>query len=190
MNEFTSSLRRAACVAALMSACAAVQAADLGLTPDAVFAPANTLFSLDVTGSGFVGGIVGGGFNLSYDPTRLQFNSLVLDTATWPDTIRSAGLHDSASGTVSDVYFNNVSSTLPTGSFQVARLNFTSLSDLPSTVTLSPTVVYAWSNALAEEVAVNYGSASINAVPEPGTWGLMAAGLAAVALRRRPRRGA
>jgi PEP-CTERM motif len=185
MNKTSSPVVRATVLAALMSTGAVAQAADLGLAPDAVFAPADTLFSLEVNGSGFANGMFGGGFNLRYDPTRLQFSGLVLDTVVWPDTARSAGLHDSASGTVSDVFFNNVNlGALPTGSFHVARLDFRSLSDLPSTVTLGPND-FIWSNSALDVVAVNYGSASINAVPEPGTWGLMAAGLAAVALRRR-----
>ena len=114
----------------------------------------------------------------------------MLDSIIWPDPARNAGLHDPASGTVSGVFFNSNAAVLPTGGFHVARLDFTSLSGRASEVRLAPAAGLVWANDLAEEVAVNYGSASINAVPEPGTWGLMAAGLAAVALRRRPRRAA
>jgi hypothetical protein len=149
-----------------------------------VLAPNGATFSLDVNGNSFAGSIIGGGFNLSYDPLRVRLDGLILDTAVWPDLARSTGLHDTASGTVSGVYFNNATAVLPTGSFHVARLDFTSLSNQPSTVQLSANLGLVWANDLAEEVAVSYGLAQINAVPEPGTWALMAAGMAVVGLRR------
>ncbi|EHR69118.1 PEP-CTERM putative exosortase interaction domain-containing protein [Burkholderiales bacterium JOSHI_001] len=183
-------LMRATAVAALLASGAAAQAADLNLAPGSVSTLPGAAFSLDVTGSSFAGAIIGGGFGLSYNPALLRLDALVLDTTTWPDPARNAGLHDPATGSVSGVFFNSNAAVLPTGNFHVARLDFTALGAGSSNVQLMPSAGLVWANDLAEEVAVGYGLAHINAVPEPGTWGLMAAGLAAVALRRRPRRGA
>lgn len=183
-----STLMRATVVAALLASGAAAQAADLNLVPGTVNTVPNGVFSLDVTGSSFSGAIIGGGFDLRYDPALLRLDALVLDTTTWPDPARNAGLHDPASGSVSGAYFNSNAAVLPTGNFHVARLDFTALAAGSSDVQLLPSDGLVWANDLAEAVDVSYGLAHVNAVPEPGTWGLMAAGLAAVALRRRPRR--
>ncbi|CAD5373784.1 putative PEP-CTERM exosortase interaction domain-containing protein [Rubrivivax sp. A210] len=181
--NFVSHLRPVA-LAALVVIAHSAQSATLDLVPSTVLAPLGASFSLDVNGNDFAGNIIGGGFNFSYDPLRLQYDGLVIDTTVWPDPARSAGLHDPASGTVTGVFFNNISAILPTGSFHVARLSFTSLSSLPSTVQLAGNPGLVWGNELAEEVAVNYGLAQINPVPEPGTWALMVAGMAMVGARR------
>lgn len=171
-------------LAALLSTAFAAQAADLDLAPASVTASVGSSFSLQVQGSSFVSGIIGGGFDLSYDPINLRLDSLLLDTTVWPDPARNAGLHDPASGTVTGVYFNSNAAVLPTGNFHVAQLNFTVLGGAANTVQLSPSVGLVWANEFVEEVAVSYGLAQINAVPEPASWGLMAAGLAMFGLRR------
>lgn len=79
------------------------QAQSLSLSPDAKTVDLGTSFSLDVLASDFANSILGGGFELSFDPSVLRLDSVVIP-ASW-EFARSGGLIDNASGTLSDAYF-------------------------------------------------------------------------------------
>lgn len=142
-------------------------------------------FSVAVQGSGFVNKIFGGGYNIAFDPSILQLESIVIP-ASWEFT-RSTGLLDAASGTVSDVYFNTFAAPVA-GDFLTATLNFKTIGAGTSAITLSESVSFPFGDEFGEAVAVNYVGGTVAAVPEPGAIGLVLAGLACVgwaAARRR-----
>lgn len=165
--------------AALFTASITAQAAgSLVITP-----PANTVnpgdsFALLVSGSGFTDNVVGGGFNLSFDPAVLMLSSVSVNTAVW-EFVSSNGQINNALGTLSDVYFNSFRPVLPTGDFAIATLQFTAMAAGSSALLMSASASFPFSNELAEVITVSFAPAgvTVGAVPEPQTWALFAAGL-------------
>jgi hypothetical protein len=156
--------------------------------------PANTTtqigqsFSLTIEGKDFATAIVGGGFNLSFDPTVLHLDSMTIPTS-W-EFFRSTGLLDEASGTVTDVSFNTFSSP-KAGDFLAATLNFTAVRAGTSLVKLAPSTPYVFADVDVNQVNPSFGSATVNvsAVPEPASLSLVLAGAGLMAAMRRRRQG-
>ncbi|MEY4428576.1 MAG: hypothetical protein RLZZ182_1265 [Pseudomonadota bacterium] len=141
-------------------------------------------FSLTVSGKDFDTAIVGGGFNLSFDPTILRLDSMTIPSS-W-EFFRSTGLLDAASGTVTDVSFNTF--TAPkAGTFEAATLFFTAVGTGTSQVTLSASVPYVFADVDVNTVTPSFGSATVtvSAVPEPASLALLLAGAGVMALARR-----
>ena len=186
------SLKSTLLAAALLAATATAHASgSLKLNPPASTVSAGDNFVIDVSGAGFTDKVVGGGFNLSFDASVLTLQSVVIDTVTW-EFVSSGGLIDNASGTLSDVYFNSIKATLPTGDFSIARLNFTAKANGTSPISLSASGGFPFANDQVELIDVNYLNASVQvgAVPEPASVTMMLSGLAGVMGWQRRRRAA
>lgn len=179
----------AAALALLTSTLAAQAAGSLVVTPSDGTVDPGASFALEVRGSGFVDAVVGGGFDLAFDPAVLQLTAVGIDTGTW-EFISSTGSIDNVAGTLSDVYFNSFKAMLPTGDFAVATLQFLALDAGTSTIRLMSNATFPFANDRAEVIDVGYGSGlvTVAAVPEPAPLMLMSLGLATLVWRRRAAR--
>ncbi len=180
------SLPRKALAGAMLLAALGAQAQSLSLLPSVSHFDVGDTFVLDVQGTGFGTAIVGGGFNLAFDPAILKLDSIKIPAA-W-EFAPNAGLLDAASGTVSDVSFNTFAAP-KAGDFLAAQLSFTAIGTGSSAVTLSASPSMVFGDIDANVVNVRYGSALVNvsAVPEAGSLSLMLAGLGCIGLMRRLR---
>lgn len=167
----------------------AVQAQSLVLTPSTKSIARGDTFTLQVEGKDFSTAIVGGGFGLTFDPTKLQLDGVAIPAA-WEFAPRG-GLIDNASGTLADAAFTTFISP-QAGDFLAATLTFRAVGAAPGPL---GTVVQLTSSPLVfGDVNVNtitptFGSATItiSAVPEPSSLALVlagAGGLGWVARRR------
>ncbi len=143
-------------------------------------------FTVAIQATDFVDRIVGGGYNIAFDPTVLRLDGIDIP-ANW-EFARSTGTLDAATGKVSDIYFNTYVAPIK-GDFLTSTLRFTALSSGHSQITVSDSPSFPFGNEDALAVPVNYlsGSVTVTAVPEPQTLSLMLAGMAivgAVAARR------
>lgn len=172
-----------------LGATGAQAAGSLVITPADSTVNSGDSFAVQVRGSGFTDNVVGGGFNLGFDPAVLALSSVSVDTGVW-EFVSSNGSTDNLLGTLADVYFNSVAAVLPTGDFAIATLQFTALAVGSSTLQLTASPSFPFANDLAEVIAVDYGAAGMNvtAVPEPQTWALWLAGMGALGRLVRRRR--
>jgi hypothetical protein len=172
---------------ALAGVCGAASAAGhLVITPASKSVTPGASFSLKVRGDAFSDSLVGGGFNLGFDPALLSLDSVAINTALW-EFAPAAGAINNATGKLSDVAFNSFLNS-PTGGFEAATLNFTAKAAGTGMVTLSASPSFPFANTGAEVVAVTFGSAQVTAaVPEPASLAMMLLGLGVLplVLRRR-----
>lgn len=167
-----------------LAAAAAQAVGTLGITPASSTVDVGSSFAVQVRGNGFVDNVVGGGFNLAFNPAVLSLSSVTINTGVW-DFVSSAGLTDNASGTLSDVFFNTIRSPLPTGSFDIATLTFTAKAPGSSLLSLGASSSFPFANDVADVINVGFGTA----VPEPAAWMSLLLGVALLpALRRRQAR--
>jgi hypothetical protein len=168
----------------LATASLLAQAGTLAIQPATSNVNLGDDFTIDVVGTGFAQQIVGGGFNLSFDPTVLQFDPSPLVSAIAPgwefapslgsEQVVSPTLH-----TLTDISFASFVIS-PTGNFTVATLGFKAIGTaINSPLTLAPSAVFDFSNKAGGAVVPVFGSALVNVsgVPEPSGGALLLAGL-------------
>jgi len=157
----------------------------------AMLAPGDS-FEVAVRGAGFDEHVVGGGFELWFDPQLLALDNVQVDTSVW-EFLSSPGQIDNGNGRLSDVYFNSFAAQLPTGDFAVATLHFTAQAPGAGMLQLAGSPSFPFASDQAELITVDFGAAAptVSAVPEPAVPALWAAGLGVLGWRRwRARPGA
>jgi hypothetical protein len=159
-------------------------------TPDTTLEIGQT-FEVMVSGADFGAPMLGGGYGIAWNPAVLKLDSSSIDAAIW-EFARSSGLHDPAAGTLTDAYFASNRAVLPQGSFAIGKLVFTAVGAGSSGIASSESLFFPFVDEPGNIVAVRFGSLDVNvaAIPEPGTWALLALGLGAIGLRRRAVSGA
>jgi len=186
-------IRNLAVLLALIGAAGTASAANLVISPASSAIKPDTSFIVQVLGTDFTDIVVGGGFDLTYDPNVLTLDTVTINTALW-EFAPSTG--HKGSGTLTDVSFNTFVN-MPTGNFLVATLGFTSKATATTTTapfTLSASNIFAFSDLDGQDIAVNFSSrpfsvtVSAMPVPLPPTVWLFASGLAMLGFVRLQRR--
>lgn len=144
-------------------------------------------FKVELQATGFPNKIFGGGYNLSFDPTKLQLDAIDIPAATW-EFARSNGTLNAAAGTVTDIYFNTFAAPIA-GDFLTAAVSFKAIAAGTSAITVSESISFPFGDEFAAAVPVTYVGGLVTAVPEPGALGLVLAGIACVAWTARRRQG-
>ena len=168
-------------------ASAAAAAGSLVVSPSAAQAQTGDVVVVDIGGTGFTDNVVGGGFDLSFNPAVLSLSSVFIDNVEW-EFLTHPGTIDNAAGTLTGVWFNAFAAPLPTGDFPIARLSFSAVAEGFSALNLAANASFPFVNDAVALIAVSFGSGgvAVTAVPELPTWAGMALGLAALPwLRRR-----
>lgn len=144
-------------------------------------------FTLDIVGKGFTDKIFGGGYDISFDASKLSLAS-ISRPAFW-ELGGPEAVIDNAAGTATEFNFNTLSAR--NGDFLTATLTFKAIGAGPVEVSLTDSPFWPYGNEASEAIPVSYKSASfaVAAVPEPESLLLALAGLGVFALRLRRRQG-
>jgi hypothetical protein len=187
MKAIQSTYPRALTALVLASACQlAAAAGSLVLTPVNSSVMSGNSFNVEVRGTGFTDSVVGGGFNLDFNPAVLSLTSVTINTLEW-EFLTNPGTINNAAGTLRDVWFNAFAAPLPTGNFPVAVLSFAAKLPGNSPLSLLAATDFPFANDLAQVISVSFGSGavSVSAVPELSSWMAMVLGLALMPMLRR-----
>ena len=164
------------------------QAQTVSISDPAAPVTVGDTFTLDVFGKGFTDKIYGGGYDISFDASKLSLASITRP-AFWelggPDAII-----DNTLGTATEVNFNTLSPR--NGDFLTATLTFKAIGAGPVVISLTESPFFPYGNEAFEPVPVNFTSTSFNvaAVPEPESVLMVLAGLGVfAALRQRRHQG-
>jgi len=138
---------------------------------------------IDIVGNYVDGGnVLGGAFDLSFDPSVLQ---VVNVTLTAPQDIAGTnGTVDNVLGKVGRVGFASFNGVV--GDFDLATIEFKAVGAGTTQLSVADSndLVFVWANDVSGGQVVNFigvnGSASVVAVPEAETYAMMLAGLGLV----------
>lgn len=182
----TGAIRRIAAAAALVVAGAsAAQAQVVALQAPATPLAVGDVFNVSVVGQAFLAAIVGGGFNLAFNPAVLQLTGPATIAPIW-EFAPSGGILNNGAGTLTDVSFNSFV-TPRSGNFDIATLSLQVIGMGNSPLTLSPSALFTFSDVQGNMVTPQFVNSGVSVVPEPGAVALMLAGMALLlpVLRRR-----
>lgn len=156
----------------------AASAGTLQISPASSLANVGDVLNFQVDGSGFAETVVGGGFNLSFDPTVLQFTGGSI-AASW-EFLPSVGtvINQSATlSTLTDVSFSTFANSI-SGNFAVASLSFKAVGEGISALTFAPSATFDFSDALGNQLNPSLLGGSVTVpVPEASTLAMTLAGL-------------
>ena len=161
-----------------LTAAGSAGAGSLLISPASSLANVGDTLNFQVDGSGFAEVVVGGGFDLSFDPTVLQFTggsiAGIWEFAPSLGSVSPVSSHVSA---LRDVSFSSfVNNT--TGNFAVATLNFKAVGNGTSALTLAPSGLFDFSDSGGNPLTPTLGSATATVpVPEAGTLAMTLAGM-------------
>lgn len=157
----------------------ALAADDVRLGPAAATLQPGETVQLSVSGQDFGSLMLGGGLSFAWNPDVLDLVSVQVDAATW-EFARDGGLLDAAAGTLTGMYFASFAGHA--GNFPIATLHFAADQPGVTTVAMALFPSQPFANELGEVVDVNLvgSTITVGAVPEPGAWALLLAGLLAL----------
>ena len=156
----------------------AASAGTLQISPASSVAAIGDILNFQVDGSGFAETVVGGGFNLSFDPTVLQFTGGSI-AGIW-EFVPSVGTvvnQSAVLSTLTDVSFSSFANTI-TGNFAVASLSFKAVGEGRSALTFAPSAVFDFSDSLGNLLTPTMlGGSVLVPVPEASTLAMTLAGM-------------
>ena len=152
-----------------------VQAATITTDPFNSTVGLNSVFTINITGEGFPE-TQGGGFNLAWDPTILDVNSVSIDGGVW-DFTNDLGSINNVSGTLSEVKVSAFPG-VNTGSFIVATVEFLAVGLGSSNLALTESTGNPWASdgsPIGPTFTTN-GSITVSSVPIPAAAWLFGSG--------------
>lgn len=179
-------LRQTLLASAALLVSLAIQAQTVSVTPLHTDVSLGDTFAVDLNATGFPNKIFGGGYNLAFDPSVLKLDHITIP-ASW-EFATSTGTLDPVAGTVSDIFFNTFVAPVK-GDFPTASVTFKAIGVGTSAISLSASGSFPFGDELGNPVAVTFvnGSATVTAVPEPGSMALLLAGLGCIGIVSRRR---
>lgn len=146
-------------------------------------------FSLDIVGSGFTegaGGSVGGGLDVSWDPSILTLDSVNRTFPIVGSYYVNAYVINNTAGTLTSLSVSNFTGTSSTA-FDIAQLNFTAIGLGLSSIDLTVSLSDVWADYFAGSITAPLDvDGSVNVVPIPGALWLLGSGLIGmVGIRRK-----
>jgi len=156
-------------------------AAVVGLNPSVEVVDVGDLFSVTISGSSFASNVDGGALSLTFDPTVVEVQDVIIDPA-W-NFVADTGLIDNAAGTVSDIQFMQFGNTVM-GDFAIAEVQLQAKGPGESVVALLPANSPFGSGGNPIPVEFAAGLMQVQPVPEPAAGWLMVAGIALIFVRR------
>ena len=176
------SLSKIFATAALAAGCALAQAGTLAINPTSSVVNVGDDFTISVIGTGFSEIVVGGGFNMRFDPTMLRYSAAASSIAPVWEFVPSLGTETTVSAslhTLTDVSFSSFVNS-PTGNFAVATIGFKVLQGGVSALALAPSAFFDFSDNAANILTPTFTGGQVTAVPETGTLALLVTGLVAL----------
>jgi hypothetical protein len=125
-------------------------------------------FQVDIVGNNFNYILDGGGFDLSFNPSIVLVDSLVVDTTTW-DFKTSNGTLNPQTGTITNVYFNDFFNQ-NSGNFPIAIITLTALHEGSTPLTLSSAINFPFGSGGTQTFpTLNTGTVNVSGVPLPAS---------------------
>lgn len=135
----------------------------------------NSQFSVLLQGENFATGVDGGAVDILFDPTILQVQSVNIDAGFWDVQASYAGI-DNTAGLIDFLDVAQFSSNTVDTVFDIATITFSAIAIGGSDITpvANPIDLFA---AGGNQLVINYSSASVQVIPEPGCLALLTIGL-------------